>query len=1134
MEWSYITREGSRPAGKARVFFACHPEDRAATLTPITADLLRYENCAIYYDPAPAGSADEAELFDCLSQMQLVVIPVTARFLREKNPAREQVMAYAREQNIPVLPILFEAGLEAEFDRACGNLQCLARREEKTGIPYGEKLRVYLRTVLLGDELRERVRGAFDAYIFLSYRKRDRRQAEELMRLIHRLPFARDLAIWYDEYLAPGEDFNLAIEKALRKSEVFALVVTPSLLEEGNYVSAVEYPEARQAGKPILPAVMEPIDPARLDASFAGLPPAVDGRDSAGLSEALLSSLRRIALLENDSDPAHNYLIGLAYLGGIDVEVDRERGVRLITAAAEDGLPEAVDRLVDLYSRGDGVPRDRQKALHWHEKLLQLARVDYAEHPSAATARAWGKRLLQRGYFCRDDQNPEAAKKALGEILQLAEAHPADFGGLGDLLMEVHGCLGDLALAAGDMPEAKACYERCILLIKGLFNQWAEWATAPEEPEAPAMYRRELAFHIGLACGRSADLAEAEGRLADAFGDRELGLKFVAALADETAGVDERRLHSLLSYKCGALALKLEAPASALRHMERALQVASSFAEETGEADDRRFAAHCQKKVGEILTALGKGEEACAAYEAALARYRAIYYEAGVDRTLELAELGSVYRALVHSLLAKGDLIAALDRLNEAIDLAYSSPDLGEHAAAERLSYMVCTEYAKAEAAAHYADVTAGREAEAARHRRIALSHAGAAVRAMENVARILESARQPIPEDDRFCAGMAHRNLAELRLVSGDRSGARASYESAIALLTPLAEASGISRSRGSLLDILDTTLRMATADGRVEDAITAHERLSRLHHAAGEPDSAAEHGRAACDLLVTTPRLLTEAGRERLAGIYRSLEDIAREQGDPARAKAYGREAGAVVQTRRTRALTLKAEDREKEAAVSLSVGNPAAAQKYYRKAIKVRRTLVKQLGSWESRRGLASSHRHLGELLGEQGDPKGAKKQLTLALMMAEALARETGSAPDRRECVVLAYLLGDNAERAGKPAEAKGCYEQSLAAATALAATGAPDDDRFAAMLHQCLGKCAAASGEHSEAQRHYEASLRLYNELVKKTASVTDMQGVYLAYIHLENLATSMGNHAAARQYHDIGEQINAVIRRAGS
>ena len=50
------------------------------------------------------------------------------------------------------------------------------------------------------------------------------------MRLIHKNEFCRDIAIWYDEFLTPGENFNDAIKEALQKSGLFVLTVTPNLV----------------------------------------------------------------------------------------------------------------------------------------------------------------------------------------------------------------------------------------------------------------------------------------------------------------------------------------------------------------------------------------------------------------------------------------------------------------------------------------------------------------------------------------------------------------------------------------------------------------------------------------------------------------------------------------------------------------------------------------------------------------------------------------------------------------------------------------------------------------------------------------------------------------------------------------
>ena len=57
--------------------------------------------------------------------------------------------------------------------------------------------------------------------------------SEEILKL-------QNCAIWYDEFLIPGENFNEAIEVALKKSGLFALAVTPNLVNEENYVMSTE------------------------------------------------------------------------------------------------------------------------------------------------------------------------------------------------------------------------------------------------------------------------------------------------------------------------------------------------------------------------------------------------------------------------------------------------------------------------------------------------------------------------------------------------------------------------------------------------------------------------------------------------------------------------------------------------------------------------------------------------------------------------------------------------------------------------------------------------------------------------------------------------------------------------------
>ncbi len=368
--------------GKRRVFFTSHPDDFEKYFESITSQILKINNCAIYYKTDNVYENIDADLTD----INLFVVPITTKLFLEPCRAMEIDVPYALNKPIPILPLMQEDGLDKLFTEHFKDLQYLSpNSKDETAITYNEKLKKYLTSTLVSDELAEKIRSAFDAYIFLSYRKKDRKYANILMRLIHNHNFCRDIAIWYDEYLVPGEDFNNSIKNALDKSDLFTMVVTPNLINEKNYVQTNEYPAALHHKK-VLPVEMIPTDRIELMQQYPEIPDSVDGQNNIELSNALKNSLTQIVKRENDNDPQHNYLIGLAYLEGIDVEVNYDRALTLIKSAAEakeNIIPEAIEKLSTMYTIGQGVERDYQEATEWQNKLVNYWEDEYKRNPNA-------------------------------------------------------------------------------------------------------------------------------------------------------------------------------------------------------------------------------------------------------------------------------------------------------------------------------------------------------------------------------------------------------------------------------------------------------------------------------------------------------------------------------------------------------------------------------------------------------------------------------------------------------------------------------------------------------------------------------------------------------------------------------
>lgn len=243
-------------------------------------------------------------------------------------------------------------------------------------------------------------------------------------------------------------------------------MVTPNLVNEKNYVQTTEYPMARDAKKKILPAEFVNTDYKKLSDMYPNIPDCVDAENSIQLTETLMNSLRSIAKKENDSDPQHNFFIGLAYLNGIDVEIDVEHAKALIVSAAEAGLNEATEKLVSMYQNGDGVERDYLKAIEWQRKLVEQLREAYSSSGSVQDGRKLIGALGNLGYYfwgiCNLSEAEDAYKEMRDISLELSDHHN---------LSVSYNNLGDICKSRGKLSEAEAYYEKGLELRKVLAQE---------------------------------------------------------------------------------------------------------------------------------------------------------------------------------------------------------------------------------------------------------------------------------------------------------------------------------------------------------------------------------------------------------------------------------------------------------------------------------------------------------------------------------------------------------------------------------------------------------------------------------------------------------------------------------------
>ena len=339
--------------------------------------ILRIADCCITYSE-DILDLDDSEIDSALSASNLVVFFTSQRFLSEYNSYLKEIICRLKDYKIPILPVFHENMSIELYSETFGTIQYLSMAEtDNTSLPFETKLKSALCRILVPDQLEKQIQDAFVAYVFISYRKKNRKEAQMLMELIHQNVQCRDIAFWYDEFLVGGESFPEALQKAIEDSNLLLLSVTPDTLAEGNYILQEELPFANKIKKQMLAAESFPTSAERFYSEIG----AKYGLQKHSLSDIveLLKSTLLTSAYEIDESPLHLYFIGLAYLNGIFVEKNIPRGIDLIQNAANSNLPEAIRKLADIYSSGQGVTVDYPNALDWLNRLLLLFERKYDE-----------------------------------------------------------------------------------------------------------------------------------------------------------------------------------------------------------------------------------------------------------------------------------------------------------------------------------------------------------------------------------------------------------------------------------------------------------------------------------------------------------------------------------------------------------------------------------------------------------------------------------------------------------------------------------------------------------------------------------------------------------------------------------
>lgn len=422
----YKTRDDSSPNGKPWVFFCAAPADIAVTLPRISEEIFEFCNCAIWYDNADAPAATDRELEEAISQCAMAILPVVPGLLDPAGVVQSRLMSILRRHPMALLPILEDPNLLTAFNRCFENIQLLRRHDpDATALPYPDRLKRFLETSLLGNDLAEQVKQAFRDTVFLSYRTHDRAMILQLLQKVHADPRCRRTGIWYDQFLIPGEDFNNGIAQAILDSDLFLLALTHNMVGSESYVTQKEYPLAQETGKEILPVLLEDVDPGQTSRRFPKMP------EPADIHRAIQALGDRSDKAGSSQDsPEQDYLLAMAYLHGLHAERSVSIALELLESSAEGGYAPAALRLANIRQQEQTGEGCRLWQIRWLRKYAELTEKDYRADPSEATVKSYADALDR-----------------LSEILFSPETQDESFqySAQAAALLEQHGILSDCA-----------------------------------------------------------------------------------------------------------------------------------------------------------------------------------------------------------------------------------------------------------------------------------------------------------------------------------------------------------------------------------------------------------------------------------------------------------------------------------------------------------------------------------------------------------------------------------------------------------------------------------------------------------------------------------------------------------------
>ncbi len=266
---------------KRRIHISAHPADRYLYFDRVMRAVELVDGCVAAFCPFPNDTG-----CDLPEDADTLVVLASVKYFVWQNSGFQSEFLRAKERGVRVVPILLEKEAINLLNMRLGKLQYIDATADGFDFALDE-----LYAHLANPEPRA-VDESLPS-VFISYRKSDGEHLSDILKIIEGSPKYGSFNLWYDRIIYPGDNYSTAILRALTECDLFILLVSPAVLEEGNYVMRVEYPEARKLGKRILPVEILPTDRAALAEKFPDLPKCVSIKQVGAIHSAIGSMINR-------------------------------------------------------------------------------------------------------------------------------------------------------------------------------------------------------------------------------------------------------------------------------------------------------------------------------------------------------------------------------------------------------------------------------------------------------------------------------------------------------------------------------------------------------------------------------------------------------------------------------------------------------------------------------------------------------------------------------------------------------------------------------------------------------------------------------------------------------------------------